>query len=97
VLKGRGNNTEDQSEGAIYRNTYGTYLHGSLLPKNPHFADHLIALALQRKYGLTDHANMHSDLLKPLEDTLEWKAHASILERLGLYDAATAALGMLKR
>ena len=38
------------TEGAIYRNAYGTYLHGSLLPKNPHFADYLIKLALQRKY-----------------------------------------------
>jgi hypothetical protein len=55
VLKGHGNNAEDRTEGAIYRNTFGTYLHGSLLPKNPHFADHLIKLALQRKYGpLTD-------------------------------------------
>lgn len=51
VLKGYGNNSEDRKEGAIYRNAYGTYLHGSLLPKNPHFADHLIKLALQRKYG----------------------------------------------
>lgn len=51
VLKGHGNNAEDRTEGAVYRNTFGTYLHGSLLPKNPHFADHLIRLALQRKYG----------------------------------------------
>ena len=50
VLKGHGNNSEDATEGAIYRNTYGTYMHGSLLPKNPHFADHLIGLALRRKY-----------------------------------------------
>lgn len=52
VLKGYGNNAEDHTEGAIYRNAYGTYLHGSLLPKNPHFTDHLIKLALQRKYGI---------------------------------------------
>lgn len=52
VLKGYGNNAQDGSEGAIYRNAYGTYLHGSLLPKNPHFADHLIQLALKRSYGL---------------------------------------------
>lgn len=51
ILKGHGNNSEDGTEGAVYRNTYGTYLHGSLLPKNPHFADHLIGLALRRKYG----------------------------------------------
>jgi CobQ-like glutamine amidotransferase family enzyme len=51
VLKGYGNNAEDRTEGAVYRNTFGTYLHGSLLPKNPHFADHFIKLALQHKYG----------------------------------------------
>src|SRR5256714_7457422 len=42
VLKGYGNNAEDATEGAIYRNTFGTYMHGSLLPKNPHFADYFI-------------------------------------------------------
>ncbi|HET9921742.1 MAG TPA: hypothetical protein VFQ30_18010 [Ktedonobacteraceae bacterium] len=52
VLKGYGNNAEDHTEGAVYRNTFGTYMHGSLLPKNPHFADYLIGLALQRTYGL---------------------------------------------
>lgn len=52
VLKGFGNNAQDGTEGAIYRNAFGTYLHGSLLPKNPHFADHLIELALKRSYGL---------------------------------------------
>jgi CobQ-like glutamine amidotransferase family enzyme len=52
VLKGYGNNAQDGTEGAVYRNAFGTYLHGSLLPKNPHFADHLIELALKRSYGL---------------------------------------------
>lgn len=52
VLKGYGNNAQDGTEGATYRNAYGTYLHGSLLPKNPHFADHLIELALKRSYGI---------------------------------------------
>jgi CobQ-like glutamine amidotransferase family enzyme len=59
VLKGHGNNSEDHTEGAIYRNTYGTYLHGPLLPKNPHFADHFIRLALQRTYG--DHVRAQFD------------------------------------
>jgi lipid II isoglutaminyl synthase (glutamine-hydrolysing) len=53
VLKGFGNNAQDGTEGAIYRNAFGTYLHGSLLPKNPHFADYLIELALKRSYGLS--------------------------------------------
>src|SRR5258708_3982434 len=123
VLKGYGNNAEDATEGAIYRNTYGTYMHGSLLPKNPHFADYLIELALRRKYGAEpsisigngmEAFNGHTHLaiateqsvsltttitnttkpfeyLTALDDTLEWEAHASILERLGLYSAAIAA------
>jgi CobQ-like glutamine amidotransferase family enzyme len=118
VLKGYGNNAEDATEGAIYRNTYGTYLHGSLLPKNPHFADYLIELALLRKYGIGKELLTHSEIggldgsspstngltpgettageiaeiLTRLDDSLEWEAHASILERLGLYTAAVAAL-----
>lgn len=119
VLKGFGNNAEDRTEGAIYRNAYGTYLHGSLLPKNPHFADYLIWLALQRKYGIGDRqasqieielgvlqgvshtgtstngATPHErvvhtqrEFLTTLDDTLEWEAHASLLERLGLHAAA---------
>ncbi|HTK10770.1 MAG TPA: hypothetical protein VL485_26600 [Ktedonobacteraceae bacterium] len=119
VLKGHGNNAEDHTEGAIYRNAFGTYLHGSLLPKNPHFADHLIALALQRKYDreepfamhdisldlVTDQFNHHTtepnlpatrdtnaDQLSPLDDTLEWEAHAAMLERLGLYSEAIDVL-----
>jgi CobQ-like glutamine amidotransferase family enzyme len=89
VLRGHGNNNEDRTEGTIYRNTYGTYLHGSLLPKNPHFADHLLTLALKRAYGLNE-----QDLKEvfPLNDALEWEAHAFMLERLGLHAAARAAL-----
>jgi hypothetical protein len=33
-----------------------------------------------------------SEILTPLDDSLEWEAHAFILERLGLYPAAAAAL-----
>ena len=32
---GRGNNGEDHTEGARVHNVIGTYMHGSLLPKNP--------------------------------------------------------------
>jgi CobQ-like glutamine amidotransferase family enzyme len=128
VLRGYGNNAEDHTEGAVYRNAFGTYIHGSLLPKNPHFADHLIALALERTYGrgdstaaslvhsldsqngatpptqgsnasklVTRSRSQHSvksnplTFLTPLDDTLEWEAHAFILERLGLYKAASDA------
>lgn len=51
VKKGAGNNGQDGTEGAVYNNVYGTYLHGSLLPKNPKFADELIRQAAVNKYG----------------------------------------------
>lgn len=51
VRLGSGNNTVDGTEGARYRNVIGTYLHGSVLPKNPAIADFLIATAVRRKYG----------------------------------------------
>ncbi|MBM2826446.1 MAG: glutamine amidotransferase [Dehalococcoidia bacterium] len=67
VVHGHGNNSEDGTEGAVYKNAFGTYLHGSFLPKNPHFADHLIYLALARKYPDVS--------LAPLDDAYEWEAH----------------------
>ncbi len=51
VVKGMGNNGQDKQEGAVYKNVIGSYLHGSLLPKNPALADHLIAQAVIHKYG----------------------------------------------
>ncbi|MDQ2787322.1 MAG: glutamine amidotransferase, partial [Chloroflexota bacterium] len=58
------------TEGAVTRNAFGCYLHGSLLPKNPVFADHLIGLALRRKYG-------PDATLPPLDDRVERDAHAA--------------------
>jgi lipid II isoglutaminyl synthase (glutamine-hydrolysing) len=75
VLAGHGNNGEDGSEGAIYRNTFGCYMHGSLLPKNPQFADHLIGLALERRYG-------PAATLAPLRDELELAAQRTMIERI---------------
>lgn len=75
VLVGFGNNGQDHSEGAIWRNVYGSYLHGSLLPKNPWLADHLLLTALRRRYG----AQVE---LEPTDDSLETQAHAAILKRL---------------
>ncbi len=51
VIKGAGNNGQDESEGARYRFVIGSYLHGSLLPKNPALADWLIEKAAIKKYG----------------------------------------------
>jgi CobQ-like glutamine amidotransferase family enzyme len=73
VIIGGGNNGEDNLEGGRYLNAYGTYLHGSLLPKNPRFADRLIEVALMRRYGRAE--------LIPLDDTLEHIAHNAAIER----------------
>jgi CobQ-like glutamine amidotransferase family enzyme len=71
VVVGAGNNGKDRTEGAIYRHAYGTYLHGPVLPKNPALADHLIRLALERRYGEV--------ALTPLDDGLEAQARAVAL------------------
>ncbi|HRJ06113.1 MAG TPA: glutamine amidotransferase [Candidatus Saccharibacteria bacterium] len=51
VIKGAGNNGQDEYEGARYRHVIGSYLHGSLLPKNPVMADWLIEKAAIKKFG----------------------------------------------
>ncbi|WP_434297402.1 type 1 glutamine amidotransferase [Clostridium sporogenes] len=74
VIAGYGNNGEDQQEGCIYKNTFGTYFHGSLLSKNPELADRLLSTALKNKYG--------EDInLEPLDDNLEFKAKKFIVNR----------------
>ncbi len=66
VIIGNGNNGQDNTEGARYKNVFGTYMHGSFLPKNPQFADYLLELALGSKP-------------EPLDDTIENLAHASLV------------------
>lgn len=51
VVKGAGNNSRDLHEGARYKQVIGTYLHGSILPKNPRIADAMIELAVTKRYG----------------------------------------------
>ena len=58
-------------EGAAAGTVYGTYLHGSLLPKNPAFADQILAQALTRRFGSVN--------LAPLDDTIELNAHKRAL------------------
>jgi lipid II isoglutaminyl synthase (glutamine-hydrolysing) len=70
VLRGLGNNGGDGLEGVRRDNLFGTYLHGPLLPKNAWLADHLIALALERRTGARPE-------LEPLDDALEAAAHES--------------------
>src|ERR1700694_2893945 len=69
---GSGNNGVDKTEGCQQGTVLGTYLHGSLLPKNPHLADYLIRSALIRR-GV--------DELSPLDDSVELAAHEQILLR----------------
>jgi CobQ-like glutamine amidotransferase family enzyme len=56
----------------VYKNCIGTYLHGPILPKNPHLADHLILKALKRRYG-------HHEL-KELDDSYENSAHEKVMK-----------------
>jgi len=51
VRHGWGNNGVDGTEGAMTGTALGTYLHGSLLPRNPRVTDWLIATALRHRYG----------------------------------------------
>ena len=74
VSTGNGNNGKDKTEGAYYKNVFGTYLHGSFLPKNPHFADFLIERALEKRYG-------EKIKLSNLDDTLESKAHETLVDK----------------
>ncbi|EOT48746.1 MULTISPECIES: type 1 glutamine amidotransferase [Enterococcus] len=53
VLEGKGNNGEDQTEGVIYKNVFGSYFHGPLLARNPQLAERLIKTAFIKKYGET--------------------------------------------
>ena len=73
VLRGFGNNGGDGLEGVHRDNLIGTYLHGPLLPKNTWLADHLIEVAMERRYG-------ERPALEPLDDTLERAAHESARE-----------------
>lgn len=74
-IVGNGNNGEDKFEGARYKCVFGTYLHGSLLPKNPHFADYLIKLALQKRYGDVDLPELNSELELNTHKSLIGKAY----------------------
>lgn len=45
VKRGLGNNGEDGTEGAIYKNMFCSYFHGPLLVRNPHLAERIILTA----------------------------------------------------
>ncbi len=75
VETGFGNNGADSTEGCMYKNAIGCYMHGSLLPKNPVLADWLIKKAIEVKYGKKVE-------LEPLNDTLELKARNAIVKKI---------------
>lgn len=77
VKRGHGNNGLDRGEGIRYKNVFGSYLHGPLLPKNPDLADHLLSLALKRRGLLTR--------LSALEDKFEWQARKTMLKRMRVW------------
>ena len=68
VVVGNGNNGSDKTEGARFKNVFGTYMHGSFLPKNPHFADYMIELALGEKP-------------EPLDDSIELNTHRALINK----------------
>jgi CobQ-like glutamine amidotransferase family enzyme len=69
VVAGFGNDGESGFEGCRVGRAVGTYLHGPLLPRNPWFADWVLAQALARRLG-------EPPELPPLPDELEDEAHA---------------------
>jgi lipid II isoglutaminyl synthase (glutamine-hydrolysing) len=70
VVSGFGNDGESGFEGCRVARVVGTYLHGPLLPRNPWFADWLLAQALAHRAG------GEPPELEPLEDSLEAQAHS---------------------
>lgn len=68
VVTGFGNNAKDKTEGVECKNTFATYLHGPLLPKNPAFADEILSRALNEK-------------LDCIDDYYENQCHRLLIER----------------
>jgi hypothetical protein len=79
VLAGYGNDGSSGFEGCQYKHVVGTYIHGPLLPKNPHLADWLLARACEQA-GLD--AVLDAGALPPLDDTVELTANERMVERL---------------
>jgi CobQ-like glutamine amidotransferase family enzyme len=69
VVAGFGNDGESGFEGCRLGRAVGTYLHGPLLPRNPWFADWVLAQALA-------HRLEEVPAFEPLPDDLEQQAHA---------------------
>lgn len=65
VIEGHGNNGQDQSEGAIYKNVFCSYFHGPILARNGQLAKRILLLALKRKYPTADFSQQEALEIKP--------------------------------
>jgi len=74
VVKGSGNNGEDGTEGVVYKNAIGTYLHGPILSKSPELADYILRKALAKKYG--NEMDLH-----PLDDKYAYTARNELVKK----------------
>lgn len=70
---GQGNNGEDTTEGAVYNNVFGSYLHGPMLAKSPQFADELLLRALALRGSTTE--------LEPINDSVALSAKKVAMRR----------------
>ena len=68
------NNGKDKMEGVRYKNVFGTYSHGPVLPKKPEFCDYILLTALEHKYGVC--------IFPSLDDTAENDAHNAAYRKL---------------
>jgi lipid II isoglutaminyl synthase (glutamine-hydrolysing) len=82
---GCGNNGRDQTEGAVSGSCFGSYLHGSLLPKNPWLTDLLLEVALKHRTG-------HDVELQQLDDTVENRAHRAVTDRIARRGRVASAI-----
>jgi lipid II isoglutaminyl synthase (glutamine-hydrolysing) len=104
LLAGAGNNGEDGTEGARYREVYATYLHGPVLPKNPWLADHLLSRALAHRYQdfgplapLTDYAESQAQaaaLRLARRPSRRWRTAAAAVSRMGRPTRLPVGAGM---
>jgi len=74
VLAGFGNDGTSGYEGCKAGRVVGTYLHGPLLPRNPWFADRMLAEAAA-------HQLRDVPTFEPLDDELELQAHGVSADR----------------
>lgn len=82
IIRGNGNNGQDKTEGVHYKNVFGTYSHGPVLPKNPLLTNLILNTALKEKYGTAaptiDFTNSYEiNAHEYMEERLESKKQAS--------------------